>query len=86
MREDPHWQRAEFLIARGYIPKGTDVGKIASELRLLDEKKHQDSVTNSRDAVYGENVPLIDKLMDSKDPIEKRLINDEVTKRDLDHP
>lgn len=85
MNEDPYWQRAEFLMERGYIPKGTNLGKIAIELRPLDESKTRGTVTNSRDSVYGDIAPLIDKMMDDLEPIEKKLIGEsEPTRENLD--
>ena len=87
MSEDPYWQRAEFLIVRGYVPQGTDVSKLAEKLRQKDEKKlNQDSV-NSRETVYQDLVPVIDKMMEDKAPVEKRLLRpyeSAANKKDLD--
>lgn len=88
MSEDPFWQQAEFMVARGYVPEGTDVGKIAEKLRNANAKnKDKLTVTNTRKSVYGEEADKIEEMMGDKAPIEKKLLRpfeSAANKRELD--
>ena len=77
--EDPFFQRAEFLIARGYggLQPGANVEKLAAKLKAAHQRnleKEQPENINSRESVYGEAAPIIDQMMENKAPVEKRLL------------
>ena len=87
--DDPYWQRAEFFVARNYVPAGTDIAKLAERLKKADERNKAagTGVQNTRDAVYGENAGMIEKMMDQKSPVEKRILGPYETitnKKELD--
>ena len=72
-------QRAEFLIARGYVSAETDPHRLAEQLGKLDKAKtNAKSDMMSSESVYGkENIEFIRKISDQKTDGEKRLISNE---------
>ena len=78
MSEDIYYQRAEYLVSKGYLPK-MNVEKVAEILKKLDSvgiKSTSPAFVNSRETVYGENAESIKYNIDNTPDIKKSLINE----------
>lgn len=61
--------KANYLIARGYVPSNTDPVKLAKKLAENAEKETKPTVfVNSMDTVYGENKPLVKETIKQNQP------------------
>ena len=75
--EDEHYQRAEFLIARGYVPSSVSAESLANTLRTKASISSviRTEATNTRESVYGKDTAvIIEKMIGEKAPAEKRLL------------
>jgi hypothetical protein len=74
-----YYDHAEFLVARGYLEPGTDIDDLAKRLMEHDLKIIRNNIPRkedvlTREKVYGENAELIGKMVESKSPEQKTLI------------
>ena len=78
MSEDIYYQRAEYLVTKGYLPK-MNVEKVAEILKKLDSTEVVSSspaFVNSRQTVYGDFSPTIGKMVANIPANKKELISE----------
>jgi DNA-binding ferritin-like protein len=78
MSEDIYYQRAEYLVTKGYLPK-MEIEKVAEILKKLDFTPVESSspaFVNSRSTVYGDFAPTIKQMVDNIPAIRKALISE----------
>ena len=86
MSDDPYYQQAEFMIARGYVPKNITPEQLAVRLQNAEAANKRNPVINTHESVYGENADLITNIMSDLQPVEKRLLSEKeiaANKKDL---
>ena len=72
---DDFYTRAEFLIAKGYLP-GMSISKLAEKLRLeVDLDKNKETVTNTRTSVFQDQA-FVEEFLANINPESKELISE----------
>jgi len=76
MSVDKYYQRAEYIVGKGYLPK-MDISKLADMLRQREAANVQSTVfINTRDTVYGQWAEEIGKRVEAMPPEKKQLLGE----------